>query len=397
VSGIYAMYPGREDLPEIACAGTIGYDSVEMNARYLPCFDDAGDAILDGDMILYDDEGLFPKIEEDLGQAALGIIAAHEWGHAIEARAHIFNLNDPTVGQEQQADCFAGAWAAHVARGESPYLPQFGDEEVQTGIAAMIFVRDPVGFSPQQAGAHGTGFDRVGAFQEGFIKGGQRCADFVDDPNPRIDLVFTEQDIVTGGNLPLSDAMELLPPSLEIYWKPTLDASGVPFTPPTLAPFDTDGPYPECDGLSGEQLRNRAVFCAGNDTIAFDQQFVEQLYDRIGDLAFIYPIAIAYGDAVQQALGLALSGEPEALLDDCLVGAWVIDIVPVSGSDPPTATNPNQTIMLSAGDLDEVVQAALLFGDKSSTANEVGTAFEKIDAFRAGVLGGLPACQERLG
>ncbi len=50
---------------------------------------------------------------------------------------------------------------------------------------------------------------------------------------------------------------------------------------------------------------------------------------------------------------------------------------------------------MSAGDLDEAVVTAVALGDEASTTDIVGTAFEKIDSFRAGVLGGLPACQNR--
>jgi hypothetical protein len=39
----------------------------------------------------------------------------------------------------------------------------------------------------------------------------------------------------------------------------------------------------------------------------------------------------------------------------------------------------------------------VVLGDEASNTDVLGTAFEKIDAFREGVLGGLPACQARLG
>ena len=61
------------------------------------------------------------------------------------------------------------------------------------------------------------------------------------------------------------------------------------------------------------------------------------------------------------------------------------------------ANNPNQQILLSAGDLDEAVNTAVLLGDEATDTDVNGTAFEKIDSFRAGVLGGLPACQNRIG
>jgi len=126
---------------------------------------------------------------------------------------------------------------------------------------------------------------------------------------------------------------------------------------------------------------------------------VKALYDLYGDMAFAYPIMGAYSDAVQTALGSGLAGEPRELLNDCLGGAWVIDIIPTSydADGNPVANDPNQEILLSAGDLDEVVQTAVLEGDTATDLNVVGTAFEKIDAFRDGVLDGLAGCQARLG
>jgi predicted metalloprotease len=398
VSHIYAHYPDRGDLPQSACFGDIPFEDAEQNAFYHFCTDDEGLVDITGDIVVYDDSILFPDLAGKLGDAALGVVAAHEIGHAIQARSGEFDLDLPTVDTEQQADCYAGAWAAHVARGESEFLPAFGDEEVKAGLAAMIEVRDPVGSDVLDPSGHGTAFDRVGAFQEGFLKGTARCRDFTrGEPNPRIDLVFTEADFETEGNLPYDDILELLPPSLDTFWVPTLEASGVAFTPPTLVSFATDGPYPECRGLTGPELKNRVVFCPESNTIAYDDNFVRDLYGRLGDLSFGYPIAGAYSDAVQTILGFTFTGEPEVLLNDCLVGAWLIDIVPREGTDGLEPNNPNQEIVLSAGDLDEVVLTAVLLGDASTDTNLVGTAFEKIDAFRAGVLGGLAGCQARIG
>ena len=387
VQGIYASYPGRSPLPE-SCEGGVPYEAVEMNAFYTTC----------GDIIVYDDFQLLPDLVARLGAAAVGVVAAHEYGHAIQARAGIFDLNLPTVDTEQQADCFAGAWAAHVALGESDTLT-FDDTDVKSGIIAMIEVRDPPGIDvASDPSGHGSGFDRVGAFQEGFIKGITRCADFIANPNPRIDLIFLDQeDADSGGNLPYAEILEALPIALDTFWKPTLEGSNIAFTSPTFVPFDPNGAAPTCDGQSVEQLRNDATFCS-NNTIVYDDVFVQDLYGRLGDLSFGYPLASAYSDAVQVALQSQLVGEPRELLNDCLIGAWIVDIVPVVDQAAGTIgpRNPNQEILLSAGDLDEAVITAVALGDEASTTNVVGTAFEKIDSFRAGVLGGLAGCQNRI-
>jgi predicted metalloprotease len=389
VQGIYALYPDRTPLPP-SCQGPVPYEEVEGNAFYTDC----------GDIIVYDDAFLLPDLVERLGAAAVGVVAAHEYGHAIQARAGVFDLGLLTVDTEQQADCFAGAWAAHVALGESDLL-SFDDNDVKAGIIAMIEVRDPVGSDVSDPSGHGTGFDRVGAFQEGFINGAARCADFVNNPNPRIDLVFsTEQDFQTGGNMDYVDIVAALPIALDTFWQPTLDNAGVAFTAPTLVPFQQGAAAPACDGQSAEELAQRAVYCTSNNTLVYDEAFVQDLYARLGDLSFGFPIAEAYSDAVQVALQSQLTGEKRVLLNDCLVGAWIYDIVPsgqVDESGFPIANNPAQEIILSAGDLDEAVITAVALGDEASSTDVNGSAFEKIDAFRAGVLGGLQACQNRIG
>ena len=39
----------------------------------------------------------------------------------------------------------------------------------------------------------------------------------------------------------------------------------------------------------------------------------------------------------------------------------------------------------------------MALADPSADTNKAGTAFEKVDAIRAGVLGGMNACQARIG
>lgn len=393
IDHIYAVYPDRTDFAQ--CSGDVPYEYVEMNAKFVDCGDGT-------DVILYDDLQLIPQLVEQFGAVSVAVVAAHEYGHAISSHAGVFDMKLRTIDLEQQADCFAGAWVGHVLRGESDLL-QFTDEDVKASIAAMIYIRDPVGIdSANDESGHGSAFDRVGAFQDGFTLGAARCGEYPTKPNPRVDLFFVEGSLEAqqSGNMPFAEITEALPKALDTFWVPTLEAAGVPFTAPTVVPFPHGGPYPQCDGRTGEQmLADAAVFCTDSNTVAYDDDYLHALYDTFGDLSYGYPIASAYSDAVQTALQFPLVGEPRVLLNDCLVGAWIRDIVP-SGLDAdgqPVASNPAQEILLSAGDLDEVVSTAILEGDASSTTDLRGTAFEKIDAFRTGVLSTLAGCQALLG
>lgn len=381
---IYAIYPGRTDDPNDCKGERISYDRVQGNAFYTDC----------GDLIAYDDAQLLPQLVDDLGEAAVGVVLAHEFGHAIQSRAGIFDLKLLTVATEQQADCFAGAWAAHVSRGESDELT-FTDADVRDGLIAMIQVADPIGIDVNvDADAHGTAFDRVGAFQEGFIKGTTRCKGFIDDPPPLINLTFSnQQDVDNQGNLPYGDILTSIPPSLDKYWNEQLAAVGATFTPPTVQPYPAAGPYPACDGYVDADFVGNAFYCASTNQIVYDDDLAFKLYDALGDFSIGYLISDAYSEAVQVALQSALSGEERFLLDDCLTGAWVVHIIP---NPDGTQIDPDQPIVLSPGDLDEAVITAVQIGDDTTDTNRIGSAFEKIDSFRAGVIGGLDACSARL-
>jgi predicted metalloprotease len=382
---IYAIYPGRTDDPTDCDGERITYDRVQGNAFYTDC----------GDLIAYDDAQLLPQLVQDLGEAAVGVVLAHEFGHAIQSRAGVFDLHLLTVATEQQADCFAGAWAAHVARGESDEL-KFTDTDVKSGLIAMIQVADPVGIDVTvDANAHGTGFDRVGAFQEGFNNGTKRCADFVNDPPPLVNLTFTNQtDFDNQGNLPFDQISTLIPSSLDKYWNEQMADIGKQFTPPTVQSYPAAGPYPSCPGVDRADFADKAFYCQPTNQILYDDDFALGLYDQLGDFSIGYLISDAYSDAVQDALQSSLTGENRFLLDDCLTGAWVLHIIPQPDG---SQIDPDQAIVLSPGDLDEAVTTAVKFGDENASTNRIGSAFEKIEWFRKGVIGGLDACATSLG
>ena len=229
------------------------YREVQDNAFYCS----------DGDFIVYDDDLLLPDLVKNLGQSAVGVVLAHEFGHAIQARAG--ELNEPTVLKEQQADCLAGSWAAHVARGEASGLT-FGDEEIKQGLIAMIQVRDPLDSFNTDPNAHGTGFDRVGAFQDGFIGGVTRCKPFFTEDRQLIQLFVDRSN--PSGNLPFDDGTDndiqtLIPADLDRFWAKQMETIGTAFTTPTLQVFAEAGPFPACDGATESDFtKNRVFYCA---------------------------------------------------------------------------------------------------------------------------------------
>ena len=388
--GIFPAYPGRTT--EIPGCGepTSAYEDVEGNAFYCGL----------GDFVAYDDAELFPQLARDFGTAVLGVVMAHEWGHAIQQRQGLLDGSLPTVTTEMQADCFAGAWSSHVASGEAAGL-SFGDADVVAGLNGMIYVADPVGSTSAEPGAHGSAFDRVGAFQDGFLKGVSRCAEYAANPPTPIQLPFTDDELTNPNRRDPSDApfddvdadnpgiFTLVEDDLDRYWTATLEGNGLTYTPPTIETYPQAGPFPACEGMTDDLYPNNAFFCPSTNTVLFDVDFARALYDAIGDFAIAYLVGTAWSDSVQTTLATGYSGELRSLYNDCLTGAWTQDIIPDASRQ--------QEATISAGDLDEAVQTALAVGDTSAGDNVIGSGFEKIDAYRAGVFGGIDECNSRIG
>jgi hypothetical protein len=196
--------------------------------------------------------------------------------------------------------------------------------------------------------------------------------------------------------------VDALPKALDTFWVPTLDNSGVAFTAAHLRRLTrtTDRSRP-ATGRRDEDSQNNAVYCSDEQHDRVRRRVRAGLYGldwrhgvRVPDHRRRLQRRGADGTQSGSPARSARAAErlPRRRLD--------LDIVP-SGIDAerlPGRDNPAQEILLSAGDLDEVVITAVLEGDEAARPTPtVGTAFEKIDAFRDGVLGGLQACQARLG
>jgi predicted metalloprotease len=393
--GIFAVYPGRQGVPGCGSAQT-SFTDVQNNAFY--CFV--------GDFVAYDDEDLLPSLHKELGDAVIGLVFAHEWGHAIQQRADVDTQRTPTITAEQQADCYAGAWVAHLSRGENPAL-KFTDSDLKKALVGMIAVRDAPGAVSTDPAAHGSAFDRVGALQDGFLHGAEKCATYIANPPPTIQFPFSQQELATRGDRagdapfedqpPSTDAtaekgiFQLIQQSLAVYWPFQLDKVGITFTPPTAQAVD-DLSKAGCDTIPSDATTLGAFYCKQSNKVFYDGPLAKNQYDKIGDFAPATIVAIAWSEAVQDAQGSDLSGEDRALQDDCLAGAWTHDVIPGQAEEP----NDQQQTQLSPGDLDEAVQSLIARADEHTDDNVVGSPFERVDAYRTGVLNGLAGCQARL-
>jgi hypothetical protein len=316
-------------------------------------------------------------------------------------RSGALDRNYPTILTEQQADCFAGAWTARVSRREHDVV--YTDADVRAGLIAMTKVSDPVGIDQFLDGGHGSGFDRVGAFQVGFTDGPARCAEILDEPLPLVPnrfTSFTEQ--ATGGDAPFGyrddELLGFLPEDLNLYWDVELDAA-VPAMRPLRLVVVRSSEDVACADLRGD-LELGAALCASSDEVLINEPAALELYRSIGDFSIGYLLGLAWGEAVQEALDSPLSGEARALLNDCLTGGWVQTVIAVDTAggvvDLPRPRAEGRTASVSPGDLDEAIQTVLLVSDLRSDDDVVGDAFEKIAALRTGVIDGTDACLAQL-
>ena len=102
--------------------------------------------------------------------------------------------------------------------------------------------------------------------------------------------------------------------------------------------------------------------------------------DEIGDFAFGGEIARQYAFAAQVQLGLLDRHADTDLHADCLTGLYAAAEFDL--------TIPDQQLVLSPGDLDEIIIAFLAFGGDADAS-----AFQRTVAFRTGFLDGFDACR----
>jgi predicted metalloprotease len=361
-------HPYTRNSPPPACGGE---ESVyQPNAFYCP----------DGDFIAWDADQLIPQLQTKFGQLLVVLVFAHEYGHAVQYRLGV--MEQPTVVLEQQADCYAGAWLGDATAGHSGFTG-ITPAQIDNALGGLLQLRDQPGTSATNEGAHGNAFDRIRALQDGVENGAAKCAGYDAENLPITEVPFTqERDAESGGNLAYDQAIDTVVKGLEAYWsKAYPQLTGQPWKPLTVRPFDPAS-APACadqDAIAGGD----AFYCPDGDYIAYDERRLQALYKQFGDNAVGLVLGDLYARAVQHRRGQSTEGSAGQLAVDCLNGSWTHDLLhPATGSE---------TIQLSPGDLDEAVAALLALG--RATGGSGATGFDRIAAYRNGVLNGLSACK----
>jgi predicted metalloprotease len=329
------------------------------------------------DAIAYD-RTLLAGLAEHAGRALVPIVLAHEFGHAMQNRFG-FAADGRSIEDETQADCFAGAWTAWVVAGHARHVA-IREPELDDVLTGYLTLSDPVGSDPNDTQAHGSYFDRVAAFSDGYDKGVASCRD---DFGP--DRVFTDAqfstvgEAETNGNASYSDTLTVVGQTLPKFWGEVFpSAFSRQFTRPKIKGFQ--GAAPACAGGGSRELG----YCPKDRTVYYDEPDLVRPAYRIGDWAVATAISLPYAIAARSELGKSTDDAAATRSAVCLTGWYTAQVFNDSFKD---------IVTLSPGDVDEAVRFLLKYGVSGDVFPNVHTTgFELLRAFRDGFLQGGSAC-----
>lgn len=332
----------------------------------------------------WDRRNLMGGLNDRFGPLAVATVLAHEYGHAVQYQTGADVPSMPAIVAEQQADCYAGVFMREVAAGNAEHFTMNTSDGLGTVLSAMVSTRDNPSNGYFAGSEHGSAFERVTAFQLGFAGDPQRCAainaDDVDSRRGNLPLnVLMAGD---HGDMPITqESLGLMAKSLGTFFElpeaPQVSYSGV--------------------DVGCAEKTSPVTYCPAGNTIGVDlPRLVEESTPErarrdlpteiVGDFTGFGMFASRFALAAQSAQGLPIDGPSAALRTTCLVGAWTGAV----------ANQPDGSVQLSPGDLDEAISALLDDGLMAGDVNgdSVDSGFARVEAFRTGMLGGSALCAQ---
>ncbi|WP_099040191.1 neutral zinc metallopeptidase [Mycobacterium neglectum] len=363
-----------------------GYYAVAADSPAPPCTTSpeevAGNAFYCSteDVVAWDAQQLLPELQDKFGPFTIAVVMAHEWGHAVQTRS---NFTGRTVTKELQADCFAGAWSQHA---QDDKVFDVNAADLDSALAGVLDLRDTPGTSKIDPNAHGSGFDRVSAFQDGYDNGLDRCKDYRDDEPMVLALPFNDQeDASRGGDSPYDSIINGVPYDIEDYFTQLYPeiSNGQQWTPlHAIEPFDPATP-PMCGDQSAEGYA--LFYCVPEDYVGWDNvDAMPEVYNQGGDYAVVTLLATQWGLAALTRLGDESDVKTSTLRGDCLAGGYTASVILYNR--PETST-----YRISPGDLDEGIKALLVFRGDGDVERQ-GAGWARVEAYREGVINGAESC-----
>ena len=183
----------------------------------------------------------------------------------------------------------------------------------------------------------------------------------------------------------IRDSVNGVPYDIEDYWTqvyPELK-NGEPWAPLAgIQPFAPDSP-PMCGDQSAEGYV--LFYCVPDDYVGWDNaQGMPEVYRQGGDYAVASLLATQWGLAALNRLGDQSDEKTSTLRGDCLAGSYTASVIIYNR--PETST-----YHISPGDLDEGITALLVFRGEGDVERQ-GAGFERVRAFREGVINGAESC-----
>jgi len=330
---------------------------------------------LHSDAITYD-RAFLAELADEFGRFIPSLVMAHEFGHAVQAR-----VRPPrsSIATETQADCYAGAWTRWVADGNAEHS-RLREPELDELLRGYLELRDPVGTSTAAQSAHGSYFDRVSAFQEGFDDGAEACRDHFGPERVFTQGTFRDNDeALTGGNAAYDELWDIVEGSLPAVWTQAFDdVFGQEFAEPRIDRFEGDAP--DCAPDADRDL----VFCGDEELVGIDEdELARPAYDDVGDFAVATAVSIPYSLSVRDQLGLSTDDADAVESAVCLTGWYAAKVYQGEAN-----------AAISPGDVDESVQFLLTYGNDPAVLPDVDlSGFRLVDLFRNGFLQGLDTCK----
>ncbi|SFD70429.1 Predicted metalloprotease [Actinopolyspora alba] len=348
--------------------GFFSVDTTDENATPPPCSADVAELTGNAyycasvDAIAWDRAAMLPVLRDHYGQSAVVLVLAHEIGHAVAHRLD----GEPASGErsplriETTADCYAGSYVRWVVDGDSRRL-RMDSAELDAALRALINFADPA--ARGVADAHGTAYERTGAFQDGYTNGPRTCT---------TGRELSGEWSAGGGSRGNRDVTALLrdrvPPARQ-FFDELVERRGGRWDPPKLL-------APEAAGCAGAAI---LTDCGGN-VLAVNRERLRRSIYELGDQAAETSLIGAFATAA--ARGTA-SGTPErrGIRAACLTGAYTGHLV-------------RDTDRASGSDLNEAIRAVLAADAARREVFGTSTAsgFEELRAFRAGVSGTAKSC-----
>ncbi|MGY2084659.1 neutral zinc metallopeptidase [Blastococcus sp. SYSU DS0539] len=367
--GYFSVDPGNLDPRQYPDGVGCGADprEVENNAFYCQAAQGPN-----SDSITYD-RAFLAELASGYGRFLPALVMAHEFGHAVQGRV---GAPSASIAIETQADCLAGAWTAWVAAGNAE-RSELEEADLDDLLRGYFLLRDPVGTSTAEQSAHGSYFDRVSAFQEGFDDGPTACRDRFGPQRVFTQGPFTsDDDFRRQGNLPYEALVSVVDGALPAFWdRAFADVFGAQFDPPPIEPFS--GRAPGCAPADRD-----LVYCAEGNVVGYDEGLTTEAY-ALGDFAVATAIAVPYALGARDQLGLD-PADPGAIRSAICLAGWFSAAV-YAGQVPDVDVSP--------GDLDESVLFLLEYGVQEEVLGAAGlSGFQLVDVFRGGFVEGATAC-----